>query len=89
MTVFVTKNYSFENSKLYSLVREGYGPIIWGTPCTDEIFISHKEVVPLLYRFTIDGYSRDNVILANLDQNRIYEYLKDILYAIVGSVRCV
>ena len=86
MTVFVTKNYSFENSKLYSLVREGYGPIIWGTPCTDEIFISHKEVVPLLYRFTIDGYSRDNVILANLDQNRIYEYLKDILYAEDASV---
>lgn len=77
-TVLINRDFDFKTSGLYPYM-EKKGPIIIGSPCRDEIFITRKNVVPVIYKFTVEGYGGEAALLANLDQNALYEYLKKIL----------
>lgn len=77
-TVLINRDFDFKTSRLYTYM-EKKGPIIIGSPCRDEIFITRKDVVPVIYKFTVEGYGGEAALLANLDQNALYEYLKKIL----------
>lgn len=77
-TVLINRDFDFKTSGLYPYMEKNESIII-GSPCKDEIFITKKDVVPVIYKFRVDGYGGEAVLLANLDQNAMYEYLKKIL----------
>ncbi len=54
--------------------------MLFGVKCRkDEIFITHREVLPVMYRFSVDGYGGRLVLLANIDKARLTAYLHDIV----------
>lgn len=78
--VIVNRDFDFEQSTFYEDFQQESGPIIWGTLRKDDIFISKKNVVPVIYKFTVEGYSQPVALLANLDQNAIRDYLRQIIF---------
>ena len=78
--VIVNRDFDFEKSVFYERFQNESGPLIWGTLRKDDIFISKKSVIPMIYKFSIEGYSDEVALLANLDQNGIREYLQQIIF---------
>lgn len=79
MGVSTEQGYLFEASSLWQMMEQSENYIFWGEAQQDEIFITHREVLPVLYRFSIDGYGEPCVLLANIDKARLTEYLLDIV----------
>ncbi len=79
MGVSVEANYSFENSKIQEELSQSEERVVWGKVQKDEIFITHRQVIPVMYRFTINGYGGECVLVANIDKERLTAYLYEIL----------
>lgn len=79
MGVSTEQEYRFEASVLWRQAEESESYVIWGEVQKDEIFITHREVLPVMYRFSVDGYGGDCVLLANIDKARLTAYLHDIV----------
>ncbi len=79
MSVSVETGYSFGDSALWQQLQKADSNIVWGPAQEDEIFITHREVLPVMYRFSVDGYGGNCALLANIDITRLSEYLHDIL----------
>ena len=79
MSIFTVKRYHFEDSELWRQRQQSMDYFVWGKPQRDEIFITHREVVPILYQFQVNGYGESCVLLANIDQLRLTEYLLDFV----------
>lgn len=79
MGVSVEANYSFENSKIQEELSQSEERVVWGKAQKDEIFITHREVIPVMYRFTVNGYGGECVLVANIDKERLTAYLYEIL----------
>lgn len=78
-------NYNFKKSRLYQQLRfSSAGSIYWGLSGRDEIYRGGKNVVPLVFRFAIDGYNGDLFIIVNLDQQAILNYLNWV-YSVKGN----
>lgn len=79
MGISAEQNYRFEQSALGRRALQSEEIVVWGEAQRDEIFITHRAVAPVTYRFTVTGYDGDCVLLANIDQQRLTQYLQDIL----------
>lgn len=79
MGVSVEAGYSFENSAIQKELQSSTDQVVWGTAQTDEIFITHREVIPVMYRFTVNGYGGECVLVANIDKERLTAYISEIL----------
>ena len=79
MGVSTEQEYRFEASVLWRQAEESESYVIWGEVQKDEIFITHREVLPVMYRFSVDGYGGECVLLANIDKARLTAYLHDIV----------
>ena len=79
MGVSTERGYVFEHSDLWQELEENEGYILWSSVQEDQIFITHRNVIPVMYRFKMDGYGEPCVLLANIDQTRLTEYLLDII----------
>ena len=51
MGVSTEQEYRFEASVLWRQAEESESYVIWGEVQKDEIFITHREVLPVMYRF--------------------------------------
>ena len=71
--------FDLKESALWPQLEASGTTITWGTPYTDEIFLSHRQVVPLMYRFTIDGYGNSCILLANIDRAKLTRELGEML----------
>ena len=83
MGVSTEQEYRFEASVLWRQAEESESYVIWGEVQKDEIFITHREVLPVMYRFSVDGYGGDCVLLANIDKARL-----TILYPTTVRICC-
>ncbi len=79
MSVSVETGYSFADSALYRQLQQAESNIIWACAQEDEIFITHREVLPVMYRFSVDGYGGNCALVANIDIPRLSRYLHNIL----------
>lgn len=79
MGVSVEAGYSFANSTIQQELQDSTDHVVWGTAQRDEIFITHREVIPVMYRFTVNGYGGECVLVANIDKERLTAYLSEIL----------
>lgn len=77
-TVLTREEFVFEQSELYKRLQTESQMIIWGEPVRDPIFISQKEVVPVLYKFNVQGYGQPVALLANLDRRALRDYIKQM-----------
>lgn len=73
------KSYRFEDSVLWEQLQNSSATMTWGEAYTDEIFTSHRAVIPLMYRFRIEGYSKECILLANIDQSKLTRYLSQTI----------
>ncbi|HBF38843.1 MAG TPA: hypothetical protein DDW50_16180 [Firmicutes bacterium] len=72
-------DFNFKISRLYQELYFRPGQTVyWGLSQKDEIYRDAKQVVPLVFQFTIDGYNSDLYIVVNLDKQAISEYLGKI-----------
>ncbi len=79
MGISAEQGYRFETSAPGRAALQSEEIVLWGEAQRDEIFITHRAVVPVAYRFSVPGYEGDCVLLANIDQQRLTQYLQDIL----------
>lgn len=75
----LVRGYDFTASALYARALETPGVVCWHPVQEDEIFITHRQVLPVTYRFKIDGYGSWCILLANLDVQALTDYLKKIV----------
>lgn len=79
LSVSIEQGYRFEDSALWRQAEESEGYVIWSDAQRDEIFITHREILPVMYRFSVDGYGGACLLLANIDKARLTAYLHDIV----------
>lgn len=79
MGLAVEQGYEFEDSVLWRQLEESDAYVTWGNRQTDEIFITHRQIIPVMYRFTVDGYGGNCVLLANIDCAKLTQYLLKVL----------
>lgn len=72
MTFLTNPEYRFEESSLYQTFLDTPSPIVWGNLEPDPIFITRRSVIPVIYKFWVDGCSEPLGLLANLEKSRIY-----------------
>lgn len=77
--ISLEQNYRFAESELGRAALESEAVVRWGQAQRDEVFITHRDIVPVTYRFFMEGYGGACVLLANIDQIRLTHYLRDIL----------
>lgn len=75
------RGYDFTASSIYRRALEAPEAVRWNPVQEDEIFITHRQVLPVTYRFRIDGYGGYCVLLANIDVQALTGYLKNIVPA--------
>ena len=80
----MTHDFVMEESSLWQLLQQSDAPILFAPTQRDEIYLSHRQVVPVLHRFPIEGYGGECVLLANIDRQKLTTYLHT-LYPQDGS----
>lgn len=75
----VADDFDFSSSDLIQVLQQQPGPMVFAPAQRDHIFISHRMVIPAMYRFRITGSSEECVIIINIDQNKLTGFLKKIL----------
>ncbi len=69
-------NFNFKNSRLFrQLQRSPAQSVFWGLSANDEIYYEAKPVIPLVVRFSFEGYNGDILLVVNLDQRELLNYL--------------
>ncbi len=72
-------DFDFLQTNLYKRINaKPLSSIYWGDRGSDEIYLSKKQVIPLVYRFFLDGYNGDILIVINLDEQEMFDYLAGI-----------
>lgn len=84
----VDSEFDFAQSDLMKLLEEEAGSVVYAPAQRDTIFISHREVIPVMYRFKITGSDEECVIVINIDQNKLTQFLREILSG-DGSDICI
>ncbi len=73
------RDFNFKASRLYrQLSGVSAKSVFWGVSRRDEIYADAKTVVPLVVRFTVEGYNGDVFLVVNLDEQMILDYLTKI-----------
>ncbi len=80
MSVSTVKGYCFEGSPLWRQRKQSTDYFVWGELQRDEIFITRREVLPIMYQFRVNGYGESCVLLANIDRLRLTEYLSNFVF---------
>lgn len=75
----VADGYDFSTSGLMETLKAQQGTVVFAPAQRDEIFISHRMVIPAMYRFQITGSSEECVIVINIDQIKLTQFLRKIL----------
>lgn len=71
--------FQFEHSEVAKLLDQQKGDLFFSEPVQDEMFVSRRNVVHILYRFNIEGYVPECVLIVNLDQQKISSFLLEAL----------
>lgn len=72
-------HFNFKKSQLYQELPQMLDSLIlWGQNRKDQIYLERKMVVPFIVRFSIEGYNGDILLVINLDQQAIINYLTNI-----------
>lgn len=71
--------FRFEDTALYQVLRSHPEGIVFAPPERDETFLLHRDVVPVLHRFRIEGYAPDCVLVAKLDRQDLTACLAEAL----------
>lgn len=69
---------SIKDTELYNKVQEVPSILYWGTRGTNEIYKTNHYVIPIVFRFTVEGYNGDVLLGINLDESDITSYLEDV-----------
>ena len=77
MTTLRNYEKDYRQSQAYRLYEGAESAVFFGTARADDIFLTSREVIPVGYRFRLGGYSSPIAIVANLDQERLNEYLRE------------
>lgn len=77
MTTLRNYEKDYRQSQAYRLYEGAESAVFFGTSGADDIFLTSREVIPVGYRFRLGGYSSPIAIVANLDQERLNEYLRE------------
>ncbi len=77
MTTLRNYEKDYRQSQAYRLYEGAESAVFFGTAGADDIFLTSREVIPVGYRFRLGGYSSPIAIVANLDQERLNEYLRE------------
>lgn len=72
-------SFQFEHSEVAKLLEKQEGDLAFSEPVQDEMFVSRRNVVHILYRFHIEGYVPECVLIVNLDQQKISNFLLEAL----------
>lgn len=75
----VSSDFDFSSSALWQSLQEQTNSVVFAHPQRDEIFITHRDVIPVMHRFYVAGYPEECVILTNIDRTRLTDYLSEIL----------
>ncbi|WP_131012174.1 sensor histidine kinase [Paenibacillus thalictri] len=69
-------SFDFKSSRLYKQIeQQPKKTLYWGSSGSDEIYADGKLVIPVVLRFSIEGYNGDSLLVINLDCQEIYGYL--------------
>lgn len=72
-------HFQFEESEVARLLEQQEGELIFSGPVQDDIFVSRRNVVHILYRFYIEGYVPECILVVNLDQQKLSNFLLEAL----------
>lgn len=72
------QGYHLEDSALYDVLAQAKSYVTWAPMQTDEIFITHRKVIPVMYQFSVEGYDQPCVLVANIDVRALTIYLQNI-----------
>lgn len=77
--------FNFENARLFQeLQRIPDQSVFWGLSGKDEIYYDAKTVIPLVIRFSFEGYNGEILLVVNLDHQELLDYL-DKVYSGLGN----
>ncbi len=71
--------FNFESTELWQVLQDQSDQVVFVPPLLDEIFIMRRQVIPIMYRFKVEGYGEECVLVANLDQEKFTQYLLEAL----------
>lgn len=75
---FKKAGFVFKDSKLFeNLNRMESSDLYWGTAGTDEVFQNKPDVIPILMKYRIGGYSQYIYMTVNLDVKRMRAHLEN------------
>lgn len=67
-----------KKTELYKKIQEEPSILYWGTRGISEIYKTNHIVIPIVFRFEIDGYNGDVLLGINLSERYIASYLEDV-----------
>lgn len=73
--LLIETGYDVHSSPLVYAAQHDSRTLHWLPPQRDEFFITHQNVVPLLYQFRIEGFSDPCILIANIDQDALTKTL--------------
>lgn len=77
MTTLRNYGKDYRESQAYHLYENAESAVFFGTAAEDDIFLTGRRIIPVGYRFRVVGYHSPIAIVANLDQERMNEYLRE------------
>lgn len=80
----MSDDFVMEESELWRLLQQTDEQILFAPAQKDEIYTSHRQVVPVLHKFSLDGYTRKCVLIASIDSQKLSTYIHT-LYPQDGS----
>ncbi|MEG0369941.1 MAG: HAMP domain-containing protein, partial [Hungatella sp.] len=69
-------NFDFKKSIFYQVCeKDSVNIVYWFPAMKDEIFLPGEMVVPIVYKFKVDGASSDQYLVINLKQSELMKYI--------------
>lgn len=75
----IENGFDFTKSSLAEELGKQAEPMLFAPAQRDEAFISHRMVIPAMYRFKMPGSSQECVLIINVDQTKFTEFVRKIL----------
>lgn len=69
--------FDFETTSLWEILRNQPGRVVFAPAAEDEIFLMRSRVIPIMLRFSIEGYGGDCVLVVHLSQEKLTSYLRE------------
>lgn len=80
-SVPLRRDLDFAASALYQQAAQSARSVVYAPPQTDRIFTGGRQVMPVMYRFTLTANGALHVLVANIDCGALSHYLQGLLPA--------